>query len=72
MNAKDAAIRPSTETLKDQWGILTYRGVLRDGKRVVWRCECKGGHEARRFSYSTLSAWSCAARELRRRQEEGT
>lgn len=55
-------------------GNMMWRGVLRDGKRVVWRCACKLPHHYRDGVNGTKSrtdsAQSCASGELKRRQRE--
>jgi hypothetical protein len=57
---------PKAGTVRDG---VHYRGVLRDGKAVTWRCEHL--HANRDVStWTNKSARDCAHRELARRNEE--
>jgi hypothetical protein len=50
-----------------------YRGVLRHGQTIVWRCPCEYPHQARDCDgrYLGKAAASCARDELGRRISAG-
>lgn len=71
MNTQAPAQRASTETLKDEYNIWRYQGVLRQGASIIWRCG--HSHEARNFDGPVVgrAARTCAVEELARRVAAG-
>lgn len=57
---------------RETWnGVPMWRGVLRQGEQIVWRCACEKPHYYRDTNgRKELGARSCASAELKRRQRE--
>lgn len=60
-------IWPSTERIDRPYCMYSYRGVLRDGPRVIWTCI----HEHPHRDIGPQAAMRCSGSEWHRRKEAG-